>query len=354
MNVWKHPELFQDIDFSEIDKKVRYIDANRHICEETIRELNRRIDIDYVRASEVIEDSLTSGLHKIDIDEDLGVEYANAEYLQKLLTDTNMIASFSTTSGVEENEQSLLFIKKLPDGKFSTYVQKVPKHLSALNYSLKSARQDKRLWQKYNRDVPLTREFIEQIHEELFSDYIFINTRLSRNPNEPPIKPAGYGKFRETVLVNGQPHKYNCEVEGADWSPSDSDDVVTDMQLLIDNYNNSNLHPILKAIIFKAQFVKIHPFRDGNGRTSRILLNYMLVRYGIPTITIKGSQRQQYFEAMNLANSQDDYSALIALVMQRLNRRCDKYISIIDSYKAKDATDEKIVQDDEDEDGITI
>lgn len=354
MNVWNNPELFKDFDFSEIDQKVKYIDANRHICEETIRELNRRIDIDYVRASEVIENNLITGIQDVDINDDLQVVYANAEHIQKLATDENSILSFSTTSGLEDDEQSLLFIKKRPDGKFSTYVQRVPKHLSALNYSLKLARHDKRKWQRGVGEVPLTREFIEQIHEELFSDYIFLNTRLSRIPDEPPIPPAGYGKFRETVLVNGRPHKYNCEVEGAGWHPSDSDDVVAHMQELIDNYNNSQLHPILKAVIFKAQFVKIHPFRDGNGRTSRILLNYMLVRYGIPTITIKGSQRQQYFDAMNKAIVDDDYAELIALVKQRLNRRCDKYISIIDEYKAKNTTDNKEVADDEDEGEISL
>lgn len=335
MNVWQSPELFKDVDFSEIDEKVKYIDANRHICEETIRELNRRIDIDYVRASEEIENNLSAGVEKINVNDDLCIVYANAEHLQKLLTDENMIVSFSRTSNIEEDNPSLLFIKKVGDNKYSTYVQNVPKHLSALNDSLKTARQEKRKWQNGGGYSPLTREFIEQLHEELFSDYIFINTRLSRNPNEPPIKPAGYGKFRETIFIKGNPHKYNCEVEGAKWTPSDSDNVVADMQQLIDNYNNSTYHPILKAVLFKAQFVKIHPFRDGNGRISRILLNYMLVKYGIPTITIKGSQKEQYFDAMGSAIVDENYDALIKLVKQRLNRRCDKYISIIDEYKEK-------------------
>lgn len=334
MNAWENTQIFDGVDFSEIDEKVRYIDANRHICEETIRELNRRIDIDYVHASEDIENNLLTEIEKINVNDDLSVVYANAEHLEKLLTDENMIVSFSRTSNIEEDEQSLLFIKKLPGNKFSTYVQNVPKHLSALNDSLKTARQEKRQWQNGGGNAPLTREFIEKLHEELFSDYIFINTRLSRFSREP-IKPAGYGKFRETISINGKPHKYNCEVEGGCWTPSDSDDVALDMQTLIDNYNNSNYHPILKAIIFKAQFVKIHPFRDGNGRMSRILLNYMLVKYGIPTITIKGSQRDRYFDAMHQAIVEENYTPLITLVKQRLNRRCDKYITIIDEYKKK-------------------
>lgn len=331
MSVWDKEQLFKDVDFSEIDEKVKYIDKNREVCEETIRELNRRIDIDYVKASEIIENNIMNEIHDINADDDWKIEYANSEHMQKLVLDDNRIISFSRTSGLKENEQSLLFVKKLPNNKYATYVYGVPKHLSTLNLALKCARHDKRTWQN-GKYLPLKKEFIEQLHEEMFSSYIFINTRLSKIPGEPPIKPAGYGKFRETIYINGKPHKYNCEVEGANWKPADSDDVCKEMDQLIENYNKSNLHPILKAILFKADFIRIHPFRDGNGRMSRILLNYMLVRYGIPTITIKGSQKQQYFDAMNLAIEKEDYSALIDLVKQRLNSRCNKYISIINEY----------------------
>ena len=52
------------------------------------------------------------------------------------------------------------------------------------------------------------------------------------------------------------------------------------MENLIDNYNNSNLHPILKAFLFKVCFIKIHPFRDGNGRMSRLLTLLLLYKNG--------------------------------------------------------------------------
>ena len=100
MNIWENKELLKKVSFEEIDSKVKYIDENRHVCEGTIRELNRRIDIDYVRASEVIENNLITGIQDIDVNDDLKVEYANAKHLQKLATDENVIVSFSRKSGL--------------------------------------------------------------------------------------------------------------------------------------------------------------------------------------------------------------------------------------------------------------
>ena len=160
----------------------------------------------------------------------------------------------------------------------------------------------------------------------MFEDYIFINTRLNRIPGQPPIKPEGYGKFRRTLMLNGNKHKYMVEVEGVDWHPTDSDFVESEINTLINYYNSSSLHPILKAALFKACFIKIHPFRDGNGRLSRMLLNYMLVRNGIPTVTIRGTDKDFYFYALDEAIENLDFSHLINLIMKAINQRCNQYL----------------------------
>ena len=55
----------------------------------------------------------------------------------------------------------------------------------------------------------------------------------------------------------------------------------------------------------------------------------MLVRYGIPTVTIKGSQKDRYIDAMDSAIVDGDYSHMINLIKKLLNKRCDKYIELI-------------------------
>lgn len=56
---------------------------------------------------------------------------------------------------------------------------------------------------------------------------------------------------------------------------------------------------------FHARFIKIHPFGDGNGRTARLLTNYLLISLGQPMVTIPIKEKQEYVHALNYANSED-------------------------------------------------
>jgi Fic family protein len=56
------------------------------------------------------------------------------------------------------------------------------------------------------------------------------------------------------------------------------------------------LHPVQLALKFHLDYVTIHPFDDGNGRTARILTNLILISYGFPPIYIKDSEKDQYYQ----------------------------------------------------------
>ncbi len=66
------------------------------------------------------------------------------------------------------------------------------------------------------------------------------------------------------------------------------------MAQLVDWYNSEShkLHPIERAAKVHADFVGIHPFIDGNGRTSRLLMNLKLLKSGYPpcVITVEKSR----------------------------------------------------------------
>ncbi|HLD37210.1 MAG TPA: Fic family protein [Candidatus Nanoarchaeia archaeon] len=80
--------------------------------------------------------------------------------------------------------------------------------------------------------------------------------------------------------------------------------VKTDMDLLLKWHqeNKSRLHPLVLATIFHHKFEKIHPFMDGNGRTGRMLLNYILSKNGYPPTIIHKKTRKEYLEAMRIAD----------------------------------------------------
>ena len=83
--------------------------------------------------------------------------------------------------------------------------------------------------------------------------------------------------------------------------------VRTDMKLLIEWYkkNKVKLHPLVLAICFHHKFEKIHPFMDGNGRTGRMLLNYILLKNQYPPLIIKNKNRDKYLENMRKADNSD-------------------------------------------------
>lgn len=337
LSVWDNVDLFKDVDFSVLDRKIRYIQRYREqneLCDKIIKELNNRIDIEFIKDSEAIEGNEVYALQDVDFDEDFQELYDTNIFdkkVRKPYIDEFYLGKYRT---IMQDGVLKIFRQDPKTKKISLFKCNMPTHLQALKLTMMQGRQDKALIDK-GVDVKVKGEFIEQLHHMLFDYYILLNTRLNRDPNGPPVKPEGYGKFRRTIFINGNEHKYNVFVEGANWQPTDSDNVATEIQELLDRYNSSKLHPILKAIIFKACFVKIHPFRDGNGRVSRLLLNYMLVRNGIPTVTIRGTHKDKYFLALDEAIENNDYSLLIDLVRDELNQRCDQYINLIKKFKAE-------------------
>jgi Fic family protein len=80
--------------------------------------------------------------------------------------------------------------------------------------------------------------------------------------------------------------------------------VKTDMELLLKWYreNKKKLHPFVLATIFHHKFEKIHPFYDGNGRTGRMLMNYILMNANYPPSVIYKKTRTDYINALSSAD----------------------------------------------------
>ncbi|MBU3958163.1 MAG: Fic family protein, partial [Nanoarchaeota archaeon] len=52
------------------------------------------------------------------------------------------------------------------------------------------------------------------------------------------------------------------------------------------NKNKGRLHSVELAALAHLKFVTIHPFSDGNGRISRLLMNFVLHKHGFPMLNI--------------------------------------------------------------------
>ncbi|MEK6893704.1 MAG: Fic family protein [Nanoarchaeota archaeon] len=104
------------------------------------------------------------------------------------------------------------------------------------------------------------------------------------------------GQFRkpgEEVVVMGR--MGNILHEGAPQSR-----VVALLNELVCWYNqNKKVYPaLILAAVVHNQFENIHPFRDGNGRVGRILLNNILIKHGLPPINIDFKNRGEYYASL--------------------------------------------------------
>jgi len=66
--------------------------------------------------------------------------------------------------------------------------------------------------------------------------------------------------------------------------------------------DKKEMHPVELAALLHYKFVLIHPFDDGNGRISRLLMNYVLLKFNYPPIIIKSSDKSNYLMALNRAD----------------------------------------------------
>ena len=80
-------------------------------------------------------------------------------------------------------------------------------------------------------------------------------------------------------------------------------------------YNRKKYHPVIVAAYFHSVFESIHPFRDGNGRVGRLILNFILKKNGYPMIDIKNKDKKMYYIALRKANK-GDLKPLVNLIVK--------------------------------------
>lgn len=106
------------------------------------------------------------------------------------------------------------------------------------------------------------------------------------------------------------------EISGAAFSPPPYHDVpglVYDACALAQEADS--IHPLTKASWLHHQLAVIHPFVDGNGRTARLLQDYLLLQHGFFPIGVPSSQRDRYYGALQNAD-EGKWDELVRLTAQ--------------------------------------
>ena len=157
-----------------------------------------------------------------------------------------------------------------------------------------------------SRREPLTEYIIRQLH------YLVLKN----------IRDRDAGSYRDVnVFITGSRH-----------IPPMNSLVPPMMRELIDWLNSTEaikLHPVEKAARFHHNFVYIHPFVDGNGRTGRLLMNLLLMQDGYPAAVIRAEKRSDYYTALESAGILKDYTPIITLVAKAVEESVDLYLKAL-------------------------
>jgi len=92
--------------------------------------------------------------------------------------------------------------------------------------------------------------------------------------------------------------------------------------------NKSKYPALILGAVIHNQFENIHPFRDGNGRVGRILLNNIFIKHNLPPVNINFKNRIEYYSSLKAYELNKDLTPTIKLYIKEyknLKKQLDKY-----------------------------
>lgn len=132
------------------------------------------------------------------------------------------------------------------------------------------------------------------------------------------------GRYRSVpVLISGSRH--------IPPQPYLIDKLMEDFILHFQEMKAEKVHPVLVAAYLHDELVRIHPFIDGNGRTSRLLMNLYLLRTGYVIVNLKGNTEDKisYYKALETSHVEKHPEAFQKLVANAEIASLRRYLSIL-------------------------
>ncbi len=242
------------------------------------------------------ENILTINKLKSELDQLIPFSEENKNKLQKKTRlefnyNSNHLEGNTLTYG---QTQLLLFFDKSSGDVPVSDIEEMKAHDVALSQIIEMAMDNER---------PLTELFIKELNKTILVKP-FWKDAVSPNgtPTRKKIEIGQYKTSPNSVqLKNGDIHEYA--------SPEETPALIRDLLNWFQE-NNNILHPVQLAAEFHYKFVCIHPFDDGNGRVSRLLMNYILLKHNYPMVIIKSEDKESYLTALQKA----DTGNLISLI----------------------------------------
>ena len=128
--------------------------------------------------------------------------------------------------------------------------------------------------------------------------------------------------------IAGKIRKHQVTISGSRFMPPSHVEVyplVTEFFKWY-NKNKGKIHPVELAAIAHLKFVTVHPFADGNGRISRLIMNFILHKKGYPMLDIKYEVRNSYYNALQKSHLKKEDRTFLQWLVKRYIKEYRRYL----------------------------
>ena len=178
------------------------------------------------------------------------------------------------------------------------------------------------------------REHLETINHQEAIGFIKDLMQKSNSLNERDLLSIHNLILRGIIPEDaGRYRKVQVMIKGSSHMPPQPFMVAKEMEDYFIWYetNKNKLHPVVLAAEMHERLVTIHPFIDGNGRTSRLIMNLILMQKGYLIANIKGDyeNRMQYYQSLETAQTKNNKEDFLFFIARIEKESLERYISII-------------------------
>lgn len=132
------------------------------------------------------------------------------------------------------------------------------------------------------------------------------------------------GRYRSVpVMISGSTH--------VPPQPYLLEKLMEDFMFAFQRMEKEDVHPVIIAAYLHDELVRIHPFIDGNGRTSRLLMNLYLLQKGYTIVSLKSDNdtKLRYYKALEASHTEQQHDDFYLLVVEAERNSLERSISIL-------------------------
>ncbi len=173
------------------------------------------------------------------------------------------------------------------------------------------------------------RELYEVVNHNKAFQYVKKCINEQSPLNEEMIKDI-HSILMENIMVGGVYRNVDVYISGAMHTPPSPNEMYRQIKAFYCDLEQKTFENVIELAAWThAEFVRIHPFADGNGRTSRLIMNYQLMLNGFLPVSIKKETRLEYFHALEEYAVHRDFHLFADMIAVLEEEQLDRYLSML-------------------------